>query len=164
MLVVLWRLRYKLSLRDLAEMSLVRGFEFTHGVVRDREQRLAPFITEQLRARRKVKAGCSWYVDETYIKVNAKRSSTSQAVTLLKRFVNPTLRSVSFRISSSDVIAHRLKTVALSWFRLLCSRYASSGVSEIQPPFYSGDAPSHSWITFGPVPQVRESPVVAGRG
>jgi transposase-like protein len=28
-LVVLWRLRYKLSLRDLAEMFLIRGFVFT---------------------------------------------------------------------------------------------------------------------------------------
>jgi len=27
--VVLWRLRYKLSLRDLAEMFLERGFSFT---------------------------------------------------------------------------------------------------------------------------------------
>ena len=29
-LVVLWRLRYKLSLRDLAEMFLIRGFVFTY--------------------------------------------------------------------------------------------------------------------------------------
>lgn len=28
LLVVLWRLRYKLSLRDLTEMFLERGFEF----------------------------------------------------------------------------------------------------------------------------------------
>ncbi len=28
-LVVLWRLRYKVSLRDLAEMFLARGFVFT---------------------------------------------------------------------------------------------------------------------------------------
>lgn len=28
LLVVLWGLRYKLSLRDLSEMFLVRGFEF----------------------------------------------------------------------------------------------------------------------------------------
>ena len=33
--VVLWRLRYKLSLRDLAEMFLECGFEFTHEAVRD---------------------------------------------------------------------------------------------------------------------------------
>lgn len=32
-LVVLWRLRYKLSLRNLAEMFLNRGFTFTHEVV-----------------------------------------------------------------------------------------------------------------------------------
>src|SRR5438105_10559718 len=55
LLVVLWRLRYKLSLRDLAEMFLVRGFEFTHETVRDWEERFASLITEQLRARRKGK-------------------------------------------------------------------------------------------------------------
>jgi putative transposase len=33
-LVVLWRLRYKLSLRDLAEMLLTRGFVFSYEAVR----------------------------------------------------------------------------------------------------------------------------------
>ena len=42
LLVVLWRLRYKLSVRDLAEMFLERGFEFTHEAVRDWEARFAP--------------------------------------------------------------------------------------------------------------------------
>lgn len=42
LLVVLWRLRYKLSLRDLAEMFLERGFEFTHEAVRDWERLGAP--------------------------------------------------------------------------------------------------------------------------
>jgi hypothetical protein len=32
--VVLWRLRYKLSLRGLAEMFLTRGFIFTYEAVR----------------------------------------------------------------------------------------------------------------------------------
>ncbi len=41
-LVVLWRLRYKLSLRDLAEMFLPRGVVFTHAAVRDWEARFAP--------------------------------------------------------------------------------------------------------------------------
>ncbi len=35
LLVVLWRVRYKLSLRDLAEMFLECGFAFTHEAVRD---------------------------------------------------------------------------------------------------------------------------------
>ncbi len=72
LLVVLWRLRYKLSLRDLAEMFLERGFAFTHEAVRDREARFASLIADQLRARRRGQASQSWYVDETYVKVNGK--------------------------------------------------------------------------------------------
>ncbi len=37
-LVVLWRLRYKLSLRDFAEMFLERGFVFSHETVRHWER------------------------------------------------------------------------------------------------------------------------------
>ena len=51
LLVVVWRLRYKLSLRDLAELFLERGFVFTHEAVRDWEARFAPLIADQLRAR-----------------------------------------------------------------------------------------------------------------
>src|SRR5215831_12377185 len=68
--VVLCRLRYKLSLRDLAEMFLLRGFEFTHEAVRDWEKRFAPF--KHLGCKRKGKVGRRWYVDETYVKVKGK--------------------------------------------------------------------------------------------
>ncbi len=33
--VLLCRLRYKMSLRDVAEFFLLRGFEFTHETVRE---------------------------------------------------------------------------------------------------------------------------------
>ncbi len=69
LLVVLWRVRYKLSLRDLAEMFLSRGFEFTHEAVREWEARFAPLLADNLRAKRKGQASHSWHVDETYIKV-----------------------------------------------------------------------------------------------
>ena len=72
LLVVLWRLRYKLSLRDLAEMFLARGFVFSHETVRDWEARFAPLLAEHLRAKRRGQAGRSWYVDETYVKVNGQ--------------------------------------------------------------------------------------------
>jgi transposase-like protein len=62
LLVVLWRLRYKLSLRDLAEMFLERGFAFTHEAVRDWEARFAPLLADQLRVKRRGQAGRSWYV------------------------------------------------------------------------------------------------------
>ena len=72
LLVVFWRLRYKLSLRDLAEMFLERGFVFTHEAVRDWEARFAPLLADQLRTKRHRQAGKSWYVDETYMKVHGK--------------------------------------------------------------------------------------------
>jgi putative transposase len=64
-LVVLWRLRYKLSLRDLAEMFLIRGFVFTYEAVRDWEAKLTPALAEELRRSRKGKVGRSWYIDES---------------------------------------------------------------------------------------------------
>jgi putative transposase len=71
-LVVLWRFRYKLSLRDLVEMFLQRGIIFTHEAVRDWEAKLAPLLSDVLRKRRHGTAGKSWYVDETYLRVQGR--------------------------------------------------------------------------------------------
>jgi putative transposase len=70
--VVLCRLRYQLSLRDLAEIFLLRGFPFTHEAVREWEERFAPLLAQQLRQKRRGKIGSRWYVDETYPKVKGK--------------------------------------------------------------------------------------------
>jgi transposase-like protein len=71
-LVVFWRLRYKLSLRDQPEMFLIRGIEFSNEAVRDWEMKLTPSLIDGLRRRRKGRIGRSWYVDETYIKVQGR--------------------------------------------------------------------------------------------
>jgi putative transposase len=71
-LVVLWRLRYKLSLRDLSEMFLLRGIVFSHEAVREWEAKLTLTLAETLRRRRRGKAGRSWLVDETYLKVQGR--------------------------------------------------------------------------------------------
>src|SRR5580693_4293295 len=59
-LVVFWRLRYKLSLRDLAEMFLIRGIEFSYEAVRDWEAKLTPTLIDNLRRRRNGRIGKSW--------------------------------------------------------------------------------------------------------
>ncbi len=69
---MLWRLRYKLSLRDLAEMFLIRGVVFSHQAVRDWAAKLTPALAETLRRRRRGKIGRSWNVDETYVKVQGR--------------------------------------------------------------------------------------------
>jgi putative transposase len=79
-LVVLWRLRYQLSLRDLAEMFLVRGIVFSHEAVRDWEAKLAPILTEDLRRRRGGRIGKSWYIDGTYSRVSGRWCSLDRAI------------------------------------------------------------------------------------
>jgi len=113
-MVVLWRLRYKLSLRDLSEMFLVRGFEFTHETVRDWEARFAPLIAKQLRARRRGKAGHSWYVDETYVKVSGKWHYLYRAVDRDGNLVDSMLSekrdihaAKKFFIQAKDVVGHK---------------------------------------------------------
>lgn len=44
------------------------------------EALIAPLITQQLRKRRRGKVGISWYVDETYVKVNGEWHSLYRAV------------------------------------------------------------------------------------
>jgi len=45
-LVVLWRLRSRLALRDLPEIFAVRGIVFSHEMVRDWEAKLTPVLAE----------------------------------------------------------------------------------------------------------------------
>ena len=74
-LVVLWRLRHRLTSRDLSETFLQRGIVFGHEAVRDWEAKLAPALSDELRQRRRGKGGTgrrSWHVDETYLKVRGR--------------------------------------------------------------------------------------------
>src|ERR1700687_1636096 len=70
--VVFCRLRYRLTLRDLSEIMLLRGFTVSHECIRQWEAKLLPVMGEALRKRRHGtgrSSGQSWYVDETYMKV-----------------------------------------------------------------------------------------------
>jgi len=52
--VVFCRLRYRLTLRDLSEIMLLRGFTVSHECVRQWEAKLLPVMGEALRKRRNV--------------------------------------------------------------------------------------------------------------
>jgi putative transposase len=53
-------------------MFLQRGLIFTHEAVREWESKLAPLLRETLRRRCSGAVGKSWYVDETYVKVQGQ--------------------------------------------------------------------------------------------
>jgi transposase-like protein len=73
--VVFCRLRYRLTLRDLSEIMLLRGFTVSHECIRRWEVKLLPVMGDALRKRRHGRgrsSGVSWYVDETYLKVQGR--------------------------------------------------------------------------------------------
>jgi putative transposase len=91
LLVVVYRLRYKLSLRDVAEMFLERGFACTHETVRDWEARFAPLIADQVRMKRRGQVGGSWHIDETSVKVQGNWCSLYRAIDGEGNLVDSTL-------------------------------------------------------------------------
>ncbi len=93
-LVVLWRLRYRLTLRDLCEMFLLRGIVFSHEAAREWEAKLAPVLAGELRRRRHGKGGAgrrSWFVDETYLKVRGRWAYLYRAIDRDGRLVDTML-------------------------------------------------------------------------
>ena len=110
-LVVLWRLRYKLSLRDLAEMFLDRGLEFCHDAVHDWESKLADVLAEGLRAKRCGKAGVSWYVDETYLKVKGRWCYLYRAIDRDGRLIDVRLSETRDMAAAKAFFASALSTV-----------------------------------------------------
>jgi putative transposase len=61
--VVFCRLRYRLTLRDLSELLLLRGIEASHEAVRAWEAKLLPVMGDELRKRRhgrQRQSGRSW--------------------------------------------------------------------------------------------------------
>jgi putative transposase len=123
-LVVLWRLRYKLSLRDVAEMFLERGFVFTHETVRNWEARFAPLLADHLQTKRRGQAGRSWYVDETYIKVNGKWCYLYRAIDGDGNLVDSRLSekrdmdaAQQFFKQALDVVGHAPETVTTDGHR-----------------------------------------------
>ena len=73
-LCVRWYLRYKLSTRDLVEMMAERGVVLAHTTILRWVQRYVPEFEKRWN-RFARKAGRSWRVDETYVKIHGNGST-----------------------------------------------------------------------------------------
>src|ERR1700722_5863543 len=91
-LCVHWYLRYKLSFRDLAEMMAKRGLSLAHTTIMRWIARYVPEFEKRWNrfARR---AGASWRVDETYVKIKGRWTYLYRAVDKQGKTVDFLLRA-----------------------------------------------------------------------
>lgn len=75
---VCWYLHYKLSFRDSVEMMAERRLELAHTTIMRWVWRYAPKFIKRWNRFGKP-AGCSWRVDETYIKYQITRHRTGSS-------------------------------------------------------------------------------------
>jgi transposase-like protein len=78
-LCVRWYLRFKLSFRDLVEMMAERGIDLAHTTIMRWIQRYTPELVKRW-DRFACKAGRSWRVDETYVKIKGRWTYLYRAV------------------------------------------------------------------------------------
>ena len=78
-LCVRWYLRFKLSFRDLVEMITERGISLAHTTIMRWIQRYVPEFEKRWN-RFACRAGASWRVDETYVKIKGRWTYLYRAV------------------------------------------------------------------------------------
>jgi hypothetical protein len=73
---------------EAPQLMLLRGFTVSHECVRQWEAKLLPVMGEALRKRRHGtgrRSGQSWYVDETYLKVQGRWCYLYRAIAMARR-------------------------------------------------------------------------------
>ena len=68
---VYFKLRFRLSYRDIEELLSIRGVKVDHATIQRWVFKFTPFVEQQFRKRKK-SVGKRWRMDETYIKVKGQ--------------------------------------------------------------------------------------------
>lgn len=99
LLCVRWYVAYPLSLRHLGEMMTERGVAVDHATIHRWAIKILPILGKLLGQRRR-RAGASWRMDETYIKINGTWKYLHRAVDKAGRTVDFLLRAKGARAAA----------------------------------------------------------------
>ncbi len=75
-----WYLAYAVSYRDIGELMAERGVTVDHSTVNRWVIEYAPQLENEFRKKHKSQVGCSWCMDETYVKIKGQWNYLYRAV------------------------------------------------------------------------------------
>lgn len=100
-----WYLAYAVSYRDIEELMAERGVTVDHSTVNRWVIEYAPQLENAFRKKHKSQVGCSWRMDETYVKIKGQWN-------YLYRAVDKEGKTVDFYLSKN-----RNRSAAKAFFR-----------------------------------------------
>ena len=80
LMAVRWYLEYAISYRDIEELLAERGVTVDHSTVNRWVIEYAPQLEDEFRKKYKSRVGCSWRMDETYVKIKGQWNYLYRAV------------------------------------------------------------------------------------
>ncbi len=108
---VLFRLPYKLSLRELVEMFETEGITLSHETIRLWEAKFAPLIEKELKTERKGTVSSSWHADETLIKIKKEWHYLYRAIDSRGQLVEPKLARTRDLATTTNFFKEAVETV-----------------------------------------------------
>ena len=141
-LVVMWYVRYPLSLRNTEDMAFERGIDVCHETVRTWVDRFGPMFASEIRRRRvdhmRSFTHWKWHLDEVFVRINGKQKYLWRAVDhegeVLESFVTETRdKAAALRFIKKAMKRHgRTKAIVTDRLRSYGAALKEIGAEDLQ--------------------------------
>jgi len=128
MMAVHYYYRFKVSLDDVVELMLMRGFHLSHQTVYNWTQRFGVELGLKLRQRRYKKASDKWHIDPTYLRIEGRWSYLYRAIDKEGNLVDVYLSDVRDQAAAEAFFEQAAKTSGV---------YPEKITTDKEPAFYS---------------------------
>jgi len=113
MIAVHYYYRFKVSLDDVVELMLMRGFHLSHQTIHNWVQTFGVDLGLKLRERRHGQSGKKWHVDATYIKIEGRWCYFYRAIDKAGNLVDVYLSDVRDQAAAADFFKQAVKTTGV---------------------------------------------------
>jgi len=113
MMTIHYYYRFKVSLDDVVQLMVMRGFNLSHQTVHNWAQTFGVELSMKLRINRKGKSGKKWHVDPTYIKIKGRWCYFYRAIDKEGNLVDVYLSDIRDQKAAENFFKQSIKTTGI---------------------------------------------------